>query len=145
MGLLANFSYSFSIETITLGDKRIGIKTSVLEEKAAACNTLCCYADELKEGFFPWIYQEPEVEICVSMLDSLTECIQSLKKVNARALDMHYCGSCLTTIKSGLLAVAPFLLEACNEETQMFVSGGHVTVLSGKQLVSCPSSCCIGE
>ncbi|QHN96541.1 uncharacterized protein LOC107614131 [Arachis ipaensis] len=42
---------------ITLGDKRIGIKTSVLEEKATACNMLCCYADELKEGFFPWIDQ----------------------------------------------------------------------------------------
>ena len=46
-----------SIETITLGDKRIGIKTSVLEEKATACNMLCCYADELKEGFFPYIDQ----------------------------------------------------------------------------------------
>ncbi|KAL8201584.1 hypothetical protein R6Q57_010731 [Mikania cordata] len=46
-----------SIETITLGDKRIGIKTSVLEEKATACNMICCYADELKEGFFPWIDQ----------------------------------------------------------------------------------------
>ncbi|KAL3719763.1 hypothetical protein ACJRO7_004699 [Eucalyptus globulus] len=45
------------METITLGDKRIGIKTSVLEEKATACNMLCCYADELKEGFFPWIEQ----------------------------------------------------------------------------------------
>lgn len=46
-----------SIETITLGDKRIGIKTSILEEKATACNMLCCYADELKEGFLPWIDQ----------------------------------------------------------------------------------------
>ncbi|CAL9182753.1 unnamed protein product [Musa hybrid cultivar] len=46
-----------SIETITLGDKRIGIRTSVLEEKATACNMLCCYADELKEGFYPWIDQ----------------------------------------------------------------------------------------
>ncbi|XP_020978302.1 uncharacterized protein LOC107637339 [Arachis ipaensis] len=46
------------METITLGDKRIDIKTSVLEEKATACNMLCCYADELKEGFFPWIDQK---------------------------------------------------------------------------------------
>ncbi|KAM1756189.1 hypothetical protein ACFX11_005588 [Malus domestica] len=46
-----------SMETITLGDKRIGIKISVLEEKATACNMLCCYADGLKEGFFPWIDQ----------------------------------------------------------------------------------------
>ncbi|KAK1351838.1 hypothetical protein POM88_053980 [Heracleum sosnowskyi] len=38
-----------SIETITLGDKRIGIKTSVLKEKVTACNMICCYVDELKE------------------------------------------------------------------------------------------------
>jgi hypothetical protein len=46
-----------SVETITLGDKRIGIRTSLLEEKATACNMLCCYAEELREGFFPWIDQ----------------------------------------------------------------------------------------
>lgn len=43
------------LETITLGDKRIGIRTSMLEEKATACSMLCCYADELQEGFLPWI------------------------------------------------------------------------------------------
>ncbi|GBG66984.1 hypothetical protein CBR_g74670 [Chara braunii] len=46
-----------SVEMIRLGDKKIGIRTSVLEEKATACNMICCYADELKEGFFPWIEQ----------------------------------------------------------------------------------------
>lgn len=29
----------------------------MLEEKATACNMLCCYVDELKEGFYPWIDQ----------------------------------------------------------------------------------------
>mmetsp|Transcript_8735 Transcript_8735/g.11822 ORF Transcript_8735/g.11822 Transcript_8735/m.11822 type:complete len:1130 (+) Transcript_8735:104-3493(+) len=42
-------------ETIELGDKRISIRTSVLEEKATACNMLYCYADELKEGFYPYV------------------------------------------------------------------------------------------
>ena len=45
------------METIALRDKRIGIKASVVEEKATACSMLCCYVDELKEGFFPWIDQ----------------------------------------------------------------------------------------
>lgn len=58
-----------SMETITLGDKRIGIKTSVLEEKATACNMLCCYADELKEGFYPWIDQVSEDNL-VFLLDA---------------------------------------------------------------------------
>ena len=30
-------------------------RTSSLEEKATACNMLCCYADELKEGFMPYV------------------------------------------------------------------------------------------
>jgi len=47
--------FSHSVETITIGDKKISIHTSVLEEKTTACNMLCCYVDELKEGFFPWI------------------------------------------------------------------------------------------
>ena len=55
------------METITLGDKRIGIKTSVLEEKATACNMLCCYADELKEGFYPWIDQVGECTLDLAL------------------------------------------------------------------------------
>jgi hypothetical protein len=46
--------FSHSVE-ITIGDKKIGIHTSVLEEKTTARNMLCCYVDELKESFFPWI------------------------------------------------------------------------------------------
>ena len=46
-----------SVEIITVDDKIFGVKTAVLEEKATACNMLCCYADELKEGFYPWIEQ----------------------------------------------------------------------------------------
>ena len=45
------------VETIYLGDRKISIRTSVLEEKATACNMLCCYADELKDGFYPWVEQ----------------------------------------------------------------------------------------
>ncbi|KAG5066102.1 hypothetical protein JHK86_009833 [Glycine max] len=33
------------------------LHASVVEEKATACSMLCCYVDELKEGFFPWIDQ----------------------------------------------------------------------------------------
>jgi hypothetical protein len=55
--------FLLSVETITIGDKKIGIRTSVLEEKATACNMLCCYADELKEGFYPWIDQVKDTDV----------------------------------------------------------------------------------
>jgi hypothetical protein len=44
-------------ETIYVGDKKVSIRTSLLEEKATAVNMLCCYADELKEGFYPYVEQ----------------------------------------------------------------------------------------
>eukprot|EP01114_Cavostelium_apophysatum_P016598 TRINITY_DN4762_c0_g1_i1.p1 TRINITY_DN4762_c0_g1~~TRINITY_DN4762_c0_g1_i1.p1 ORF type:complete len:1093 (-),score=369.83 TRINITY_DN4762_c0_g1_i1:62-3340(-) len=44
-------------EFIPIGDKRIGINTSALEEKSTACNMLYCYASELKDGFFPYVDQ----------------------------------------------------------------------------------------
>lgn len=46
-----------SVQIITIDDKIFGVKTAVLEEKATACSMLCCCADELKEGFYPWIEQ----------------------------------------------------------------------------------------
>ncbi len=45
------------VETIWLGERKLSVRTSVLEEKATACNMLCCYADELKEGFYPYVEQ----------------------------------------------------------------------------------------
>ena len=44
-------------EFVTVEDKKIGIRTSVLEEKATACEMLVCYARELKEGFAPYVDQ----------------------------------------------------------------------------------------
>ena len=71
----SDFFGMFSVETITIGDKKIGIRTSILEEKATACNMLCCYAAELKEGFYPWIDQVSNcIQSMMSMLSPLFTC-----------------------------------------------------------------------
>ncbi|EFN51416.1 hypothetical protein CHLNCDRAFT_59245 [Chlorella variabilis] len=44
-------------ETFIVSGKRVSLHTSVLEEKATACNMICCYADELREGFYPYVEQ----------------------------------------------------------------------------------------
>ena len=54
------------METVHIGDKRIGIRTSVLEEKATACNMMACFLSELGEGFFEYI--EPTARIMVPLL-----------------------------------------------------------------------------
>ena len=51
-------------ETLYYGDRKISIRTSVLEEKATACNMLCCYADELEVGFFPYVEQVDHISAC---------------------------------------------------------------------------------
>jgi len=51
---------------IPIQDKRIGIRTSTLEEKATACNMILCYVAELKEGFFPYV--DPVAQILVPLL-----------------------------------------------------------------------------
>lgn len=54
------------VETFMVGGKRVSLHTSILEEKANACSMLCCYAYELKEGFFP--YAEEVTQIMVPLL-----------------------------------------------------------------------------
>lgn len=44
-----------------MGDCRIEIRTSVLEEKGTACTMLCCYVEALKEGFLPYLQQTTDL------------------------------------------------------------------------------------
>lgn len=43
------------LEVLAIGDTRICIKTSVLEEKATACRMLTVYMESLKASFFPFL------------------------------------------------------------------------------------------
>lgn len=50
-------------ETVTIGDKRFGIRTSVLEEKAVACTMLACFIAELGGGFYEYVEQVTELMV----------------------------------------------------------------------------------
>ncbi|GFZ12868.1 ARM repeat superfamily protein [Actinidia rufa] len=113
-----------SVETITLGDKRIGIKTSVLEEKATACNMLCCYADELKEGFYPWIDQVAPTmvpllkfyfheEVRRAAVSAMPELLCSAKLAVEKGLTQ---GRNESYIKQLSDYIVPALVEALNKE-----------------------------
>ena len=54
-------------EQLDYGDKRVSIRTAALEEKATACNMLCCYVDELKDGILPFL--EPILETMIPSLE----------------------------------------------------------------------------
>ena len=52
---------SDDVATYDVGDQKISINTAVLEEKATACSMVLCYAEELKENFYPYIEQVAEI------------------------------------------------------------------------------------
>lgn len=127
-----------SIETITLGDKRIGIKTSVLEEKATACNMLCCYASELKEGFFPWIDQVAPIlvpllkfyfheEVRRAAVSGMPELLSSAKlaveKGMAQGHDESY-------VKKLLDYIIPSLVEALHKEPDVDICASMLDSLN---------------
>ncbi|KAK9664646.1 hypothetical protein RND81_14G058200 [Saponaria officinalis] len=116
-----------SIETITVGDKRIGIKTSVLEEKATACNMLCCYADELKEGFFPWIDQVAGIlvpllkfyfheEVRRAAVSAMPELLRSAKLAIEKGLAQGRNEQYLKQLSDFII---PPLVEALNKEPEV--------------------------
>ncbi|XP_059462421.1 uncharacterized protein LOC132191425 [Corylus avellana] len=127
-----------SIETITLGDKRIGIKTSVLEEKATACNMLCCYADELKEGFFPWIEQVAPTlvpllkfyfheEVRKAAVSAMPELLRSAKL----AIEKGQSNGCNESyIKQLSDYIIPALVEALHKEPEVEICASMMDALN---------------
>ncbi|XP_022966144.1 importin-5-like [Cucurbita maxima] len=135
-----------SIETITLGDKRIGIKTSVLEEKATACNMLCCYADELKEGFFVWIDQVAPTlvpllkfyfheEVRRAAVSAMPELLRSAKlaveKGQSQGRDESY-------VKQLSDYIIPALVEALHKEPEVEICASMLDALNECVQISGP-------
>eukprot|EP01102_Stenamoeba_stenopodia_P001227 TRINITY_DN1105_c0_g1_i3.p1 TRINITY_DN1105_c0_g1~~TRINITY_DN1105_c0_g1_i3.p1 ORF type:complete len:762 (-),score=222.20 TRINITY_DN1105_c0_g1_i3:1190-3475(-) len=77
-------------EFFPVGDKSIGIKTSLLEDKYTACNMLYVFVDELKEGFYQYVGEVAKILIpslkffyhdgvrsaAVSAMGPLLRCVQ---------------------------------------------------------------------
>lgn len=50
-------------ETVTIGDKRVGIRTSALEDKAVACTMLACFIAELGGGFYEYVEEVTQLMV----------------------------------------------------------------------------------
>ncbi|KAL1215898.1 Transportin-1 [Cardamine amara subsp. amara] len=135
-----------SIETITLGDKRIGIKTSVLEEKATACNMLCCYADELKEGFFPWIDQVAPIlvpllkfyfheEVRKAAVSGMPELLRSAKLAVEKGQSQGHNESYIKHLSDYII---PALLEALHKEPEVEICASMLEALNECVQISGP-------
>ncbi|KAM5584469.1 importin-5 [Rosa sericea] len=101
-----------SMETITLGDNRIRIKTSLVEEKVAACDLLCYCADELKEEFFPWIDQ-----VAATLVPLISYIHKKVRKSAVSAMPK--------LLLSAKLAIEKRQAQGCNE-TYMKKLSDHI-------------------
>ena len=115
------------VETFDLGDTHVKIRTSILEEKATACNMLCCYADELKEGFFPYVE-----EVCKIMIPMLSfffhedvrkaaiQCVPELLVCTKRAVELGTTpGADATYLQNFFNLVMDSLLGAIPKEPEV--------------------------
>ncbi|PHT40214.1 hypothetical protein CQW23_19068, partial [Capsicum baccatum] len=127
---------SFRLMSLTLGDERYDINTSILEEKAIACKLLKDYVDELKEDFYPWIDQA--VQILVPLLDyieefreaavsALPEMLRSAKLAVEKGL-AH--GLNETYLKQLLDCIIPALLNALPKELDAKICSKILTAVS---------------
>ncbi|KAG2300104.1 hypothetical protein Bca52824_036576 [Brassica carinata] len=107
-----------SMETIILGDKRIGIKTSVLEEKATACNMLCCYVAPTLVPLLKFYFHEEVRRAAVSAMPELMRSAKlAIEQGKSQGHDLSY-------LKQLSDYIIPAMLEALHKEpdTEICVS-----------------------
>ena len=137
------------VECLIIGDKRITIRTSTLEEKATACNMLVCYIQELKGAFFPYIEQVVGLvapllnfsyheEVRMAAANALPELVNAAKDAVQKG-----CGKDATWVKGIFDFVLSPLLDALKIEPEMFVQEAQLQSLS--ELVTASGECITPE
>lgn len=107
------------VESVTValrggGHKRITIRTSALEEKATACTMLTTYAQELKEGFFPYV--------------------ESVAQVLIPLIKFQY----LDDVRTGAMSAMPELLGATTSALASGVQGASAEIVTRLKDVMVP-------
>ena len=129
------------VETLIIGDRKICIRTSTLEEKSTACSMLCCYVEELQEGFFPYI--EEIVQLFVPLLrfafheevrSTVASGMPELLKAAKSAVEKG-CGKDAAWVKGMLDFMLGPLLEAIDKEPEALIVVSQVEAIG--KLVAC--------
>lgn len=116
-------------ETLYYGDRKISIRTSVLEEKATACNMLCCYADELEVGFFPYVEQVRHHDILIGLI-----CFNSKSSTMLNRSTNRFTGACINGIVCDL---SLFTIHSIGTAFAQAVSSPELIVHGVQQLMFC--------
>jgi hypothetical protein len=118
-------------EVVPVADeKKIGIKTSALEEKRTACEMLKIYISQLKGNFGPFV---PEVsQIMVGLLEFVfDEVVRSTAAACMAPLleSAANCAELRPKVPAMWQQFAPKLIEACNAETDLEVLSWQIEAI----------------
>ncbi|KAJ4762740.1 ARM repeat superfamily protein [Rhynchospora pubera] len=122
--------------------EKLRTKFRLLDEKASACDMLCCYADELKEDFFPWIDKAAPLllpflkfnfhkEVRKTAISAMSKILYSAKLAVEKHMPDDPEEQCLK-VKQLCSRLIPSIIEALHEE--------HDTELCGEML-GCLTDC----
>lgn len=116
------------VEHIVLGDRLISIRTSSLEEKVTACNMLCCYAEELREGFLPYVQQVTEIMVPLlkfwfheDIRRAASNILPELLHSAVSAAEKQTSGVSSASVQQLLTLIFPPLIEALGKEPDVDV------------------------
>ncbi|KAH0714029.1 hypothetical protein KY290_009023 [Solanum tuberosum] len=119
-----------SMIKVTAGNKKIRIRSALLEEKALACHMLCCFAAELKGRLHLWVNEvvsalvlnltfEFSEEVRMTAISAMPLLLNSASCAMKKGLPVTGCGKAPVQKLSN--TIIPSLLDALKKESKVQV------------------------
>ncbi|TMW85305.1 hypothetical protein EJD97_023354 [Solanum chilense] len=115
---------------VTVGYKKIGIRSALLEEKTLACHMLCCFTTELKGRLHLWVNEvvsalvpnltfEFSEEVRMTAISAMPLLLNSASCAMKKELPVTGCGKCPVQKLSNTIILS--LLDALKKESKVQV------------------------
>ncbi|XP_075080753.1 uncharacterized protein LOC107769574 [Nicotiana tabacum] len=117
-----------SMIKVTSGNKKIGIRSALLEEKALACHILCCFAAEVKKGLHLWVNEvvsalvpnltfKSSEEVRMAAISAMPLLLHSVAFAVRKGLPVTGCGK--PPVQKLFDSIIPALLDALQKESKV--------------------------
>jgi HEAT repeat protein len=114
------------MDTVCIGDKKIGIRTSGLEEKATACSMMACFLAELQDGFHDYIEQTTRIMVPLlqfyyndEVRSAAVSCMPELIKCTAKFVEKNPAAAAPAAVTQISVAIYDQLVESIIREPEV--------------------------
>ncbi|CAN4114708.1 unnamed protein product [Withania somnifera] len=117
-----------SMNKVTVGVSKMGIRSTLLEEKALACHMLCCFAAELKGGLHLWVKEVVSTLVPLltfkfsegvrtASISAMPLLLQSVASATTKGLPVTGCSK--PPLQKLFDTIIPALLDALKKESKI--------------------------